>query len=34
MTVTATEAILKDMLNDSVRSSLVDRYIDQVGAAS
>jgi F-type H+-transporting ATPase subunit b len=34
MTVTATEAILKDMLNDSVRSSLVDHYIDQVGAAS
>jgi F-type H+-transporting ATPase subunit b len=34
MTVTATEAILTDALDDTVRSLLVDRYIDQVGAAS
>ena len=34
MTVTATEAILRDTLDDTVMSSLVDRYIDQVGAAS
>ena len=34
MTVTATEAILDDALDDTVRSLLVDRYIDQVGASS
>ncbi len=34
MTVTATEAILDDVLDDTVRSLLVDRYIDQVGASS
>jgi F-type H+-transporting ATPase subunit b len=34
MTVTATEAILQDTLDDTVKSLLVDRYIDQVGASS
>jgi F-type H+-transporting ATPase subunit b len=34
MTVHATEAILEDSLDDTVRSLLVDRYIDQVGAGS
>jgi F-type H+-transporting ATPase subunit b len=34
MTVTATEAILEDSLDDTVKSLLVDRYIDQVGASS
>jgi F-type H+-transporting ATPase subunit b len=34
MTVTATEAILDDALDPTVRSLLVDRYIDQVGTAS
>jgi F-type H+-transporting ATPase subunit b len=34
MTVTATEAILEDTLDDTVRALLVDRYIDQVGATS
>jgi F-type H+-transporting ATPase subunit b len=33
MTVTATEAILDDALDPTVRSLLVDRYIDQVGTA-
>jgi F-type H+-transporting ATPase subunit b len=34
MTVIATEAILEDSLDDTVKSLLVDRYIDQVGAGS
>jgi F-type H+-transporting ATPase subunit b len=34
MTVSATEAILQDTLDDTVKSLLVDRYIDQVGATS
>ncbi len=34
MTVHATEAILEDSLDDTVKSLLVDRYIDQVGAGS
>jgi F-type H+-transporting ATPase subunit b len=34
MTVTATEAILDDALDPTVRSLLFDRYIDQVGTAS
>jgi F-type H+-transporting ATPase subunit b len=34
MTVTATEAILEETLDATVKSLLVDRYIDQVGASS
>jgi F-type H+-transporting ATPase subunit b len=34
MTVAATEAILQDTLDDTVKALLVDRYIDQVGASS
>jgi F-type H+-transporting ATPase subunit b len=34
MTVRATEAILEETLDDSVKASLVDRFIDQVGATS
>ena len=33
MTVQATEAILSETLDPSSQAQLVDRYIDQVGAA-